>query len=179
MNIDNITEELGDSKLMAMNDIIRYITRPKIKQEGIAAHSFFVTTTVLKICDMLEVDTQTRLEALEFAVVHDIPELWTSDIPYDIKESFPDIKESLQRAELSLLGKNAPEYLNTYIRLLKAKESNSISYLILNVADMISVLQYTNREIELGNNAKITLEINKESENIVKRRLEKLKNKLK
>jgi putative hydrolase of HD superfamily len=142
---------LGNPQILGLGEIIRYNNRPKIKQENVAAHSFYVITTVLKVCQMYNIDDVTKLKALEFAAVHDIAELMIGDIPFDTKVNNPLLCQAVEEAEVIALEKNMPEYLTAYKQYLEEEKDETIAYLIVKLADTVSVLQYSNLEIELGN----------------------------
>ena len=151
---------LGDTKILGLGEIIRYNNRPKIKHENVAEHSFYVSTSVLKICEMYKVSDTIRLKALEFAAVHDIPELLVGDIPYDTKVNNPDLAVAIEDAELLALKQSMPEYVELYQKFLDEEKRQTVAYLIIKLADTASVLQYSNQEIQLGNKTEQMKEIN-------------------
>lgn len=151
---------LGNPKILGLGEIIRYNNRAKIKEENVAAHSFYVISTVLKIVKMFNLSDEIKYKALEFATVHDIPEMFTGDMPYDTKISNPELAELLQQAEIKELEKNMPEFLDSYLQFVKEEEERTIPYLVTKLADTVSVLQYSNLELELGNKTFDMREIN-------------------
>ncbi|MCF7615639.1 MULTISPECIES: YfbR-like 5'-deoxynucleotidase [Bacillus] len=165
---------LGDTQILGLGEIIRYNNRPKIKHENVAEHTFYVITTVLKICQMYNIDDYIKLKALEFAAVHDIPEIFLGDVPYDTKVDNPDLTEILEQAEVASLKKNMPEYAEAYEQFLKEEKEGTIAYLIVKLADTVSVLQYSNSEIELGNKTKQMKSINDGAQERVLNLIERL-----
>ncbi|MEK5205288.1 YfbR-like 5'-deoxynucleotidase [Bacillus sp. FSL R10-2789] len=144
-------KQLGNTTILGLGDIIRYNNRPKIKHENVAEHTFYVSATVLKVCQMYNIDDMTKLKALEFATVHDIPEIFLGDVPFDTKVDNPELREILERAEEASLDKNLPEFSAAYKQFLEEEKKETVAYLITKLADTVSVLQYSNRELELGN----------------------------
>lgn len=169
---------LGDTQILQLGEIIRYNNRVKIRLENVAEHSFYVVTTVLKICKMYNIDSATKAKALEFAAVHDIPEAITGDIGYDTKEGNKLLREALEVAEIKGLQKYMPEYLDSYLELLKEEKEETTAYLIVKLADTVSVLQYSNLELELGNKTRSMELINKGSYERVQDLIERLENAL-
>ena len=169
---------LGDDTILGLGEIIRYNNRPKIKQENVAEHSFYVITNVLKIVKMFNLSNEVKYKALEFATVHDIPELMVGDIPYDTKINNPELREACERAEVIALEQNLPEYLDSYKELLEAEKQETIPYLVTKLADTVSVLQYSNREIALGNKSPQMRDINEDAQERVYRLIHKLEDKI-
>lgn len=173
-----VTKTLGDNKIMGLGEIIRYNNRPKIKNENVAEHSFYVVTTVIKICNLYEIGDYIRLKALEFAAVHDIAELLIGDIPYDTKVNNPELRAAVEEAEVNALRQHMPEYLDTYLNFLDEEKRETVAYLITKLADTVSVLQYSNRELDLGNQTLQMKEINDGAQERVFRLVQKLEEKL-
>lgn len=140
-----------DNRILNLGEIIRYNNRPKIKNENVAEHSFYVASTTLKICKMYNLDNETTLKALQFAIIHDIPELLIGDLPFETKEYNQHLKEEVEKAELNSLAADMPEYFNLYSKFLEEEKHETIPFLVVKLADTISVVQYSMREIELGN----------------------------
>jgi putative hydrolase of HD superfamily len=97
------------------------------------------------LCTELEVDDIIKLKAIELALVHDIPEIITNDITHDAKQRMPEIVEILAKYENQFMNLHFPELS------VQADEVSHIANLIVRLADTISVLQFTNNEINLGN----------------------------
>lgn len=169
---------LGNTDILGLGEIIRYNNRPKIKNENVAEHTFYVTSTVLKICQMFNLSDKVKHKALEFAVVHDIPELLIGDVPYDTKVNNPLLREAVEKAEVEALKNNLPEYYESYCAFLKEEKEETVEYLVTKLADTVSVLQYSNRELDLGNKTTHMIDINEESEKRVHDLIEKLESKI-
>lgn len=147
----NFIDKLEDTTVMRLGEIIRYNNRPKIKHENVAEHCLYVATTVIKICNYYNIDSETRSKALEFAITHDLGEIFLGDIPYDTKVDNPGLDKILEKAEVNSLKKYMPDYADIYSLYLKEEEERTLPYLITKLADTTSVLQYSKREITLGN----------------------------
>jgi putative hydrolase of HD superfamily len=171
-------KQLGDPMILGLGEIIRYNNRPKIKNENVAEHSFYVVTTVLKIASMYGLDSDIKNKALEFAAVHDIGEAFLGDVPFDTKLNNPELSEVLEKAEVIALEENMPEFADAYRQYLVEEKEETIPYLVTKLADTVSVLQYSNRELELGNRTPQMQSINDGSHLRVATLIDKLEAKL-
>lgn len=147
MRVLNHLDRYGDTFPLVLADMKRYNNRIKIKNESIAEHSFFVAYNVMKIGYDYKLPAKVVNEAVSMAIAHDYPEAYTSDIPHDCKQSNPELKGLLLNIELKFLEEQMPELLDSYKKL----NEHSLAALLVDLGDAISVLQYSNREIELGN----------------------------
>ena len=145
----SILDRYGDTFPLILSDMKRYNNRIKIKDENIAEHSFFVAYNILKIGYDYELPREVINEAVAMAIVHDYPEVFTSDIPHDCKQSHPELRDILSKVERDFIEKQMPELLDRYDKL---SNEYSLTALLVELGDAISVLQYSNREISLGNN---------------------------
>lgn len=142
LTLNNIRE------LYRLNGMIRYNTQQKINKETVASHSYYVTLFTKMICDGLGVVPSIKLLALEFALVHDVPEYLMNDVTYDAKLLMPDIIPLLNKFEQSYLEQNFPETVDT---AYGSEDERIVARLIVELADVYSVIQYSDNEISLGN----------------------------
>lgn len=145
----NHLDRYGDTFPLILSDMKRYNNRIRVKDESIAEHSFFVAYNILKIGYDYKLPANIINEAVSMAIAHDFPEVFTSDLPHDCKKRHPKLKEILSEIEIEFINSEMPELATQYEALTK---NNSLSSLLVELADAISVLQYCNREISLGNN---------------------------
>ena len=148
MRVLNILDKYGDTFPLILADMNRYNNRIRIKNESIAEHSFFVAYNILKIGYDYGIPNNVVNEAVSMAIAHDFPESFTSDLPHDCKQQNPALREILTDIELDFLKKDMPELYDRYDKLLKG---DSLAALLVELSDAISVLQYCNRELALGN----------------------------
>lgn len=170
-----LLDYFGDYEIMNLGEIIRYNNRAKIRKENVSEHAFYVSTNVIKICSIFNIDRNIKLEALEMAVVHDIPEVFLGDVPYITKRDNPEVAEALEIAEKQQLKQHMPEFYDAYIRYVEGLKENKLEAVIVKLADVISVLQYSNNEIELGNSSKSMKDINEDAKIRVLKLIEILK----
>lgn len=131
-------------QLYQLDNIIRYNTFPKHKQETVATHSYYVALFTMMLCDELGVGSEIKARAIEIALVHDIPEVVTNDITHDAKDGMPEINAILEKYEKEILWANFPT-------IFRYMFMNDVPNLIVKLADTISVLQFTDYELQMGN----------------------------
>ena len=128
------------------------------KRASIGEHSYEVTLCSMFLLDsivhliQMEIDDGVlqphaqltlRLDVLEHGLFHDIPEVFTGDIPYPVKAEYPELKEKLSEIEADFMQAHLPEMV---------KERNPIALLIVKLADVVAV----RREIEDELNVALT-----------------------
>ncbi len=148
MRVLNILDRYGDTFPLILSDMKRYNNRIRIKDESIAEHSFFVAYNILKVGYDYKLPAEVINEAVSMAIAHDFPESFTSDLPHDCKQRYPELRSILLTIERKFLKDDMPELSEQYEKLVK---NDSLAALLVELGDAISVLQYTNREISLGN----------------------------
>jgi 5'-deoxynucleotidase YfbR-like HD superfamily hydrolase len=133
--------------------LIRYNNKFKVIHESVAEHMYFVSLITLKLSEFYEFDIQ---RALTMAVIHDLPEIYISDITRDVKNRHPELMEILSKAERDAMvrfGQNFSELFNEF------ENESSPESLVVSLADALSVKQYTEAEMKLGNKGYM-LEVN-------------------
>lgn len=170
---------LANTDILQLGEIIRYSNKTKIKDENVAEHSFYVAQTALEICEKYNIQGHDRLKALEFCIVHDIPEgAGTGDVGYDVKQSLPELVAILTEAEKEAMRTVHPILADLYEEYLENEKNDTIPGLVTKLADAVSVLKYSERELQLGNQFKQMKEINESSYLRVKNLVNKLESKL-
>ena len=132
--------------LYSLKYIERYNNLPRIKSESVAEHSYFVALITARLANKYKFNIG---EALLTAVIHDIFEIYISDIPRNVKDKFPKIKPILNKIEENIIIQKYPEYKKLIENFNKQLTPEGM---IVKLADNLSVLQYANTEIGLGNN---------------------------
>jgi len=141
MNV-NILEKLNE--LYSLKHIIRYNNIPRIKDESVAEHSFFVALLTAELNKTYNFNLE---RALLIAVTHDIFEIYVSDIPRNVKNKFKKLDKIMAWVENAVATEKFPEYKQLIDEFNKQK---TVEALIVKLADNLSVLQYVNTEISLG-----------------------------
>lgn len=140
---------VDDFEVYKLSNIIRYSQLNKIKKESVAEHSFYVMWFVNRLCTKHKVSDIIRLKALEAALLHDIPEVITNDITYDVKRMIPEISALLEPYEKQVISEHSVEACNTLF--YPETDEDIVAKAIVKHADVLSVLQYCTNEENLGN----------------------------
>lgn len=127
--------------------INRYSIVPRIRNESVAEHSFFVASIVIMLHDEYEFDVG---KATTMAVLHDWTESWVDDITVKTKRDFPGIARALKEAEHCIVLDYFPSSAKYYWRELH-QNNTTVEAKIVKYADTIQVLQYAQNEILMGN----------------------------
>lgn len=136
------------NQLYKLDNIVRYNTAPKHKNETVAAHSFYTTLFAMMLCDELSVHDYIRRKAIQFALIHDIPEIIINDITHDAKQMMPEIVPILDKYEKAIINDNFPFIYNS---MSDESQGTVFAKLIVDLADTISVLQFVLHEKMMGN----------------------------
>ena len=165
VDFDKLQEYL--SNVYQLKNVIRYNTRPVLKQESVAEHSFYVALFALKICDDYNINENIKKDAVIKSLLHDMPEIELNDITHNVKEKLR-LRPFLKAYE--------DEYYKThysqYYELMST--SHDLTSIIVVLADAWSVFQYVNNEMSLGNKSKQIEEIDNE----IRQRIQDLTNAL-
>lgn len=130
----------------SLKNIARYNHRTCVKRENVAEHSFFTTLITLDLCKKLDVNNDTKIKCLIKSLLHDLPEIEFNDITHDAKAKL-GINSLLKIHEDKYFKEKYPEYLY----LMKNNDDDNLVNLIVDYADVLSVLQFAYNEINLGN----------------------------
>lgn len=155
---------VDDYNVYKLSNIIRYSQQNKIKNETVAEHSYYVSWFVNRLCTKYSLSDTIRLMALEAALLHDVPEVITNDITYDVKRMIPEVPALLQPHEEEVIR----EHSSRAHKVLFNPETTDeiVAKKIVKHADILSVLQYCQNEEALGN--KNFTELRKATEKRVK-----------
>ena len=126
--------------------IHRYSVIPRVKNESIAEHSFFVASLVIRLREEYSFDLG---KAVTMATIHDWTESWTDDITVATKRKFPLIADSVAVIEFQVVRQNFPSYIKQH--WMEYKEGHSVEAKIVKYADTLQVIQYAENEAKLGN----------------------------
>lgn len=132
-----------------MHGIIRYANRVRIKNEDLAQHSFSVAYYMFKIAADFNICDSIRNEAIAMAIIHDIGECFTSDLPHDVKYENLELKDLCDKLERKYVDK-LPECKDLWHKL--EDNGDTIQKLMVKLGDSLSAQAYAKREISLGNN---------------------------
>jgi 5'-deoxynucleotidase YfbR-like HD superfamily hydrolase len=134
------------TQIVNLAHIKRYSVIPRLHDESIAEHSFFVAAIVLKLSDDYEFKVS---HACSMAIIHDWTESYTDDITVLTKRQFPEIAKVIDKVEKKIAKTQFSPLL--YILWLEYKAMETIEAKIVKYADTLQVMQYAQKEVALGN----------------------------
>ena len=158
-----------------MEGLIRYANRVRIKDEDLAQHSYCVAFYCFQIANEYNITDEIRNKVIAMAIIHDIGECFTSDLPHDVKYENPELKELCDKLEKKYVNE-LPEISPLWNELEDKKDS--VEYAIIKLADSMSVLAYSKRELLLGNKTPEMLEIFKNAEERIAQWADELRKRL-
>lgn len=157
---------------MQMHGIIRYANRVRIKNEDLAQHSYSVAYYCFDIAVEYNIPDNIRNEAIAMAIIHDIGECFTSDLPHDVKYENPELKNLCDQLERKYV-EQLPNIRNLWFDL--EDNGETIQKRMVKLGDSLSVKAYVDRELALGNNTEEFKQISTEIDRRIKIDREKLK----
>lgn len=140
---------VDDYNVYKLSNIVRYSQQHKIKSETVAEHSFYVMWFVNRLCTKHDICDKIKQMALESALLHDIPEVITNDITYDVKQMIPEVSGLLQPYEEATISEHSKVAHKVLFNPETVEEV--VAKKLVKHADILSVLQYCQNEEWLGN----------------------------
>ena len=134
-------------RIQNLSSLIRYNNKLHIRNENVAEHSFYVTLYTMELANILGLSDREYAYALEHAIIHDIHEIDTSDIPHNVKGKFSLIKSTTDEYEKDFCRTYFPDHFFSRTVLTR---KDLVETVVL-FADVLSVYQYALIEISLGN----------------------------
>jgi len=125
--------------------IKRYSNVPKLHEESVAEHGFFVAAILISLREKYVFNLG---RALLLAVSHDMPEMELNDCPHIIKRKYPSIAAAYEECEKEVADQLPP--LAKYA-ILEFDKGESIEAKMVNLADAIQCIQFSHVEVQLGN----------------------------
>ena len=160
-----------DKEIYKMSNIWRYTSRLILKPENLAEHSYYVATNVVKFGSILGLSEERINKAVRIALAHDTGEVFTGDIPHNLKVYSPDIKKISEKLEVKLIGENFPYFKKDFEDFYN--NVDPVVTKLVELADVVDVIMYINREETLGNKDEDILQIRAEcNERFIKIKLE-------
>ena len=129
-----------------MRNLIRYQNVHRQVNESVAEHSFYTTIFVLKLREYYNFNLEV---ALKTALVHDLAEVAISDVPHNIKIANPDLSKILEDAEERVNKAKLSDEAANYVK--NFNQGSTPEGLACQLADVLSVVLYSNAELKCGN----------------------------
>lgn len=115
----------------------------------IAEHSFEVAfycnsiiNRIIKEDPSIFPRNSIRGDILQYALVHDVAEVYTGDLPFPVKSRYPELKSMLGSIEENFMAEVLPDV---------PKSVDPAVEFIVKIADTIAVAREILQEVELGN----------------------------
>lgn len=143
--------------LYMQSKVFRWNGRLTITSQDIAQHHAIVTQLTILILEEFKVPEKYHLQAIRRAAIHDLPEIFTNDISYVVKKSFPSFAKEYEKVEQEVVDSYHPAFKKAQV------EKGSIPWLVTKIADSMDVLLFTNVEAELGSKNEDILGIREDS----------------
>jgi 5'-deoxynucleotidase YfbR-like HD superfamily hydrolase len=153
--LSKINNLINDSDLSSMDSIKRWTLLQTNKNENLSEHSFWVSFYCLYILEnfFYGYDSQFKFEVLTYSLMHDVEEVFSGDIPHQVKND--EVNGSEMR---TLLSKFCGSRLDDK---LKEHDLYSVQHMVQNVTPLIKTIvklsdwmsfnKFINNEISLGN----------------------------
>lgn len=157
MNLKEFKKDVVNPKILLLDSVNRQSTIYTIHNENLASHSFKVAYIALTIAKKLNLSREEQNQITTYALIHDVGESTTSDLPSNIKRSVPGLKELLDEAEKIGIAKHNPEILNEFLELQQHEKEKDLTGIIVKLADILAFLMVVEQEKALGNRDKTLL----------------------
>jgi len=149
-----------DKELYKMSNIWRYSSRLIQKPENLAEHSFYVAFKVYELGYAYGISEERINKAAKIALCHDCGEIYTGDLPHSLKAYSPDIKRISEELEVKLIGENFKWFGQDFKDFMERKDE--VVCCLVEIADIIDVIMFIDREESLGNKDPDILDIRTE-----------------
>lgn len=149
-----------DKELYKMSNIWRYSSRLIQKPENLAEHSFYVAFKVYELGYFYNIPEDKINKAAKIALCHDCGEIYTGDLPHSLKVYSPDIKRLSEELEVKLIKENFKFFGNDFEEYVN--KTDPIVCALVELADVIDVIMFIDREESLGNKDEDILQIRNE-----------------
>lgn len=130
-----------------LDNIIRYNNRIKNHCQTVASHSYYVSYTMMRLLDFVDIPIDMKYKLLSYCLVHDISEVHIGDTPHDVKAANPELKDMLERFEDDFYAQAGLHGISDIIR----DDYQKIKYNLFKLCDLLDVFMYAKEEMYLGN----------------------------
>lgn len=119
-------------QVMRLSSIERWGVVEMSKVQSVAEHSFNVATIALAISDALEASPGDMADIIRWALIHDLPEVVTGDIPSNVKQQEKEIFNILEARLFPSITINKRNQTDFCLRVVK-------------VADYVDAIQFAQK----------------------------------
>lgn len=158
-----------------LNSLKRYNNIPRVKQESLAEHQFYIAIITMKLLELVDIPLESKYVLLNYVLIHDIQELYTGDIPHNVKMDNPELKKLIEEIEDNWLSESIFSAVNLSFKTFVDRDESLM--LLFKLADHMQVVMYTLEEIEYGNKHHEIYDIYKSANHLCEEIVAKLKQK--
>lgn len=140
-----------DERYTKLDTIFRFNGTFTHIKESVSQHSFWVSFYTRSICKLLNYDSKLTLDCLEYAILHDLSEVFDYDVSFEVK--YNSHNGSQIRALLDEFIDYSSKDLLIFddIQKFKTKQDYLIIYYTVKVADNLACFKHEHQEILVGN----------------------------
>lgn len=138
---------ISSYSIRRLDNIIRYNNRLKIHNQTVASHSYYVSYTMMRLLEIIDIPIDIKYKLLSYCLIHDISEIHIGDMPHDIKASKPEVKNMLEQFEEDFYAQAG---LSDIYEVIK-DDYQKIKYNLFKLCDLMDVFMYAKEELYLGN----------------------------
>jgi len=117
--------------------VTRFCNSPRIKENNIAEHQYYVALYTKLLCDYLQINDEDTVDAIGYALIHDLHEGISIDIPQNVKRRTPSHSDGIESCAVHELGLN--------------RAIPEVGMDIVKIADLLDALIYSIEEVRMGN----------------------------
>lgn len=144
-------------RIRRLRNVKRFNTIPILSSQNIADHSYFTAVIAMDLARRIEAETGyfVKLERLlQKALLHDLEEAFTGDIPHPIKRITDQTKSFFEDLALLVTSRFLPAWVREFVTLSKFGQEGHI----VKLADYIELYIYCAEERLLGNRSRQLIE---------------------
>lgn len=137
-------------RIRRLRNVKRFNTIPIMSSQNIADHSYFTAIIAMDLARKIQTETGYALNLerlLQKALLHDVEEAFTGDIPHPIKRMTEYTKSFFEDLALLVRNRFLPEWIREIASLSKTGQEGHI----VKLADYIELYIYCVEERLLGN----------------------------
>ena len=146
-----------DRLSLVMNGLNRYCTTPSLLKESVAEHSYLIALMIIEFShEYTELFKYADRENLLMrAILHDLCESVTGDIPSPAKRALPECEQLFTRVEEAIAKQictgRSEEFKELLLSAINFDDTEDIQQMIFKCLDLFCVLVKTSNELMMGN----------------------------
>lgn len=162
MNNNLVRQILHHRKML---NVQRLSGSPKIRSYNLAEHSYFVATMFEEFCK--EENLEYSTDSLYVVLRHDLMEVFTSDLPYPVKNFNEKTKEAWDLIEREVYEGNKNRFISMFTDEEIKYRLTEKQFIMMKSCDILDLYLFCLEEKQLGNNSQPILKIIQNCENIL------------